>query len=169
MGDIGTARVVPRVVMREAAAALLRRLRDEHGPILLHQSGGCCDGSVPISFPVGGFRVGDHDVLLGLLDLRLAAGEVSREVPEGADAVPVWIARAQFPAWRWSRIVLDTEPGPGAGFSLDETLPEHLVARSHIVADHEVAVLDAQPPITGLAFERGARPVPPSTPLVVGA
>ena len=159
--------VVPRVVVLPPALALLRRLREAHGPLLLHQSGGCCDGSVPYCFPVGGLLIGDHDVLLGVLDLRLEVGEVPSSAPEGADAVPVWIAGAQFPAWRYSRLIIDAVAGPGAGFSLDETVGEHLLTRSRIFADAEVAPLDAVEPVRGLAYERGTRPPLPTFPLVV--
>lgn len=164
-GDV----VVPRVVLLPPALALLRRLRDAHGPLLLHQSGGCCDGSVPYCFPVGGFFIGDHDVLLGVLDLRLEVGEVPSSEPAGADAVPVWIAGAQFAAWRYSQLIIDATPGPGAGFSLDETVGERLLTRSRIVADAEVAPLDAVEPVRGLAYERGARPPLPTFPLVVAS
>ena len=159
--------VVPRAVFLPPAVALLRRLRDQHGPLLLHQSGGCCDGSVPYCFPVGGFLIGDHDVLLGVLDLRLEPGQVPTEAVEGADAVPVWIAGAQYEAWGYSQLIIDALPGPGAGFSLDETVGEHLLTRSRIFSDAEVAPLDAVVPVRGLAYERGARPPLPTFPLVV--
>ncbi len=56
-------------VITAAAAELLTRLQDRHGPVLFHQSGGCCDGSSPMCYPLGEFLIGDRDVLLGVLDV----------------------------------------------------------------------------------------------------
>ncbi|MEE2045367.1 DUF779 domain-containing protein, partial [Nocardiopsis tropica] len=87
MGAPGSGEEVERVAVTEKAAALLRELRDEHGPLMFHQSGGCCDGSSPMCYPAGEFRTGDSDVHLGYLD----AG-----TPE---PVPVWMSRSQFAVW----------------------------------------------------------------------
>jgi uncharacterized protein len=77
----------PGVVISAAAAELLARLRDRHGPVMFHQSGGCCDGSSPMCYPSGDFLVGDRDVLLGVLDLGDGVpgrgGGFSLEAPEG--------------------------------------------------------------------------------------
>ena len=58
-----------RVALTPAAVDLLRMLWDKHGPLMFHQSGGCCDGSSPMCYPAGDFITGDSDVLLGLFDL----------------------------------------------------------------------------------------------------
>ena len=60
--------MTPRVVITSDAAKLLGQLQDKHGPLMFHQSGGCCDGSSPMCYPDGDFIVGDRDVLLGVLD-----------------------------------------------------------------------------------------------------
>ena len=73
---------VTRVDVTPAAAAMMRQLRGQHGPLMFHQSGGCCDGSSPMCYPDGDFIVGDRDILLGLLDVT------SDKQPDG---VPVWI------------------------------------------------------------------------------
>ena len=97
----------PRCALITAAAAeLLDQLRDKHGPLMFHQSGGCCDGSSPMCYPDGDFIVGDRDVLLGVLDI-------------GADGVPVWISGPQFQAWKHTQLVIDVVPGRGGGFSLE--------------------------------------------------
>ena len=57
-----------RVAITAEAAALVRSLREEHGPLMFHQSGGCCDGSAPMCYPVGEFRLGERDVLLGSIE-----------------------------------------------------------------------------------------------------
>ncbi|AQA21811.1 hypothetical protein BTZ20_1421 [Rhodococcus sp. MTM3W5.2] len=108
-----------RIVATAAAMDLLRRLGMVHGPLMMHQSGGCCDGSAPMCYPAGEFIVGDRDVLVGLLDLRLGVGEVPSSVPDGDDAVPVWISGTQFAAWQHTQLVLDVVPGRGSGFSLE--------------------------------------------------
>ncbi|EKF25341.1 hypothetical protein C731_0662 [Mycolicibacterium hassiacum DSM 44199] len=92
----------PRVEVTPAAAELLRRLQDRHGPLMFHQSGGCCDGSSPMCYPAGEFIVGDRDVLLGVLDV--GAG------------VPVWISGPQYEAWQHTQLIIDVVPGPGSGF-----------------------------------------------------
>ncbi|EUA22741.1 hypothetical protein I552_7232 [Mycobacterium xenopi 3993] len=91
----------PRVVITAAAAQLLRQLQERHGPVMFHQSGGCCDGSSPMCYPDGDFLVGDRDVLLGVLDI--------------GDGVPVWISGPQFETWKHTQLVIDVVPGRGGG------------------------------------------------------
>jgi len=91
-----------QVLVTEAAAALIDRLRAKHGPLMFHQSGGCCDGSSPMCYPVGEFLVGDSDVLLG-------------EV-HGAK---FYISRSQFEYWKHTQLNLDVVPGRGGMFSLE--------------------------------------------------
>jgi uncharacterized protein (DUF779 family) len=88
---------IERVKVTEAAAELIRKLRAAHGPLLFHQSGGCCDGSSPMCFPAGEFRIGQNDVRLG-------------EV-EGA---PVYIGGQQFELWKHTQLVIDAVPGRGS-------------------------------------------------------
>src|SRR2546430_1408665 len=94
---------VARVAVTGAAADVLRRLTGQHGPLMFHQSGGCCDGSAPMCYPAGEFRVGTQDVLLGQV----------------AGNVPVWMGAAQFAYWRHTQVTIDVVPGRGAGFSLE--------------------------------------------------
>lgn len=148
----------PRVVVTVDAVALLRRLADRHGPLMMHQSGGCCDGSAPMCYPDGEFVVGDRDVLLGVLDLRLAVGETSPTLPDDGDAVPVWISGSQFEAWKHTRLVLDVVPGRGSGFSLE--VPEGLrfLSRGAVFTDDENAALSDSPPLLGRDWAAGVRP-----------
>ena len=110
-----------RVAVTEAAAALLRELRGEHGPLMFHQSGGCCDGSSPMCYPAGEFRTGDSDVHLGDLD----AG-----TPE---PVPVWMPRSQFALWSHTHLTIDVVPGRGAGFSLEAPTGRRFLIRSRLM------------------------------------
>jgi len=115
---------VERVKVTEAAVELIRKLRAAHGPLLFHQSGGCCDGSAPMCYPAGEFRIGQNDVRLG-------------EV-EGA---PVYIGGKQFELWKHTQLVIDAVPGRGAGFSLEAPEGYRFLTRSRVFTDEEVAEL----------------------------
>ncbi|MBW0015639.1 DUF779 domain-containing protein [Mycobacterium sp.] len=140
--------MVARVVITEAAAELLGRLRDRHGPLMFHQSGGCCDGSSPMCYPDGDFVVGDRDVLLGVLDVG----------PSGSDGVPVWISGPQFAAWQHTQLVIDVVPGRGGGFSLEAPEGMRFLSRGRVFTADEQALLQAAPVITGADYQRGERP-----------
>jgi hypothetical protein len=130
--------------MTAAAADLLLRLQERHGPVMFHQSGGCCDGSSPMCYPRGDFIVGDRDVLLGVLDV--------------GDGVPVWISGPQFAAWKHTQLIIDVVPGRGGGFSLEAPEGVRFLSRGRVFTDEEMALLQATPVITGAAYERGERP-----------
>ncbi|MVU80866.1 DUF779 domain-containing protein [Nocardia sp. ET3-3] len=148
---------------------LLRRLRAAHGPLMLHQSGGCCDGSAPMCYPAGEFVIGDRDVLLGLLDLRLRAGERAESEPAPEDVVPVWISGPQFDAWEHTQLVLDMVPGRGSGFSLESPEGYRFLSRGRVFDPAELAALGAVAIVTGAGFEQGELPVPSDEPQVVDA
>ena len=126
-----------RVAVTPEAADLLRRLRAEHGPLMFHQSGGCCDGSSPMCYPLGEFATGPSDVLLGSLDLGDEPGE--DEGNEGA--VPVWMSAAQFEYWSHTHLTIDVVPGRGGGFSLEAPLGVRFLIRSRMLTDEEMAGL----------------------------
>jgi uncharacterized protein len=132
------------VVVTAAAAELLESLRQRHGPLMFHQSGGCCDGSSPMCYPRGDFLVGDRDVLLGVLDL--------------GDGVPVWISGPQYQAWKHTQLVIDVVPGRGGGFSLEAPEGVRFLSRGRVFTDEEQDQVRATPVITGAAYERGERP-----------
>ncbi|SFB47761.1 hypothetical protein SAMN05216266_11355 [Amycolatopsis marina] len=119
-----------RVDLTEAAAELLRRLVKQHGPVMFHQSGGCCDGSAPMCYPHGEFRTGAADVHLGDL-----------VVPGIAD-VPVWMSGPQFEYWRHTHLTIDVVSGRGSGFSLEAPEGVRFLIRSRLLTDAEVADLD---------------------------
>ncbi|GAB2544137.1 DUF779 domain-containing protein [Nocardia heshunensis] len=141
---------VPRRVRITAEAMdLLRRLRATHGPLLLHQSGGCCDGSAPMCYPAGDFIIGDRDILLGVLDLRLTPGEFATTAPTPDDQVPVWISGPQFTAWRHTQLVLDAVPGRGSGFSLEAPEGLRFLSRARVFDPVEQSRLESATPLTG--------------------
>ena len=137
-------------VITAAAAELLGRLQERHGPVMFHQSGGCCDGSSPMCYPRGDFLVGDRDVLLGVLELGPEA--------DGADGVPVWISGPQYQTWKHTQLVIDVVPGRGGGFSLEAPEGVRFLSRGRVFTDEERALLEATPVVTGAAYERGERP-----------
>jgi uncharacterized protein len=118
-----------RVAVTAEAADLLRRLAAEHGPLMFHQSGGCCDGSSPMCYPLGEFVTGPADVLLGFLEA-------------GADPVPVWMSAAQFRYWSHTHLTIDVVPGRGGGFSLEAPLGVRFLIRSRLLTEDEMAGLD---------------------------
>ncbi len=96
---VGNTDPLARVVATQAAHELLNEIRADHGAVLFHQSGGCCDGSSPMCYPVDDFRIGGTDVKLGEVD--------------GAE---VYISGPQFEAWKHTQLILDVVPGRGVMF-----------------------------------------------------
>lgn len=120
-----------RIALTPAAGDLLRRLREAHGPLMFHQSGGCCDGSSPMCYPAGEFRTGAADVLLGRLT-----------VPGIAESVDFWMAADQFARWRHTHLTVDVVPGRGGGFSLEAPEGVRFLIRSRLFSEEERARLD---------------------------
>ncbi|HSV67270.1 MAG TPA: DUF779 domain-containing protein [Mycobacteriales bacterium] len=145
-----------RVLVTERAADLIRRLRGEHGPLMFHQSGGCCDGSSPMCYPAGEFLVGDRDVLLGSV------------LPEEG-GTPVWISGTQFAAWRHTQLVLDVVPGRGGGFSLEAPHGVRFLTRGRVYSPDELTALDTAPPLTGAQVEAGEVEPPGGGPTIISA
>jgi uncharacterized protein (DUF779 family) len=102
-----------KVSATPAALALLAEIVRDHGPVLFHQSGGCCDGSSPMCYPRGEFLIGDGDVLLGEID-----------------GTPFYIGAAQHEVWRHTDLVIDVVPGRGGMFSLDNGRERRFLTRS---------------------------------------
>jgi uncharacterized protein (DUF779 family) len=121
-----TETIPSRVSATPAALAFIAEIAADHGAILFHQSGGCCDGSSPMCYPQDDFIVGDRDVKLGEIG-----------------GVPVYIGAAQFEAWRRTRLIIDVVPGRGGMFSLDNGRERRFLTRSHAFTDDEMARLDA--------------------------
>jgi len=118
-----------RVALTEQAADLLRQLARVHGPLMFHQSGGCCDGSAPMCYPLGEFRVGGSDVLLGTLAVR------------GGQDVPFYMSRSQFGYWKHTQLTVDVVAGRGSGFSLEAPERVRFIIRSRLFFDQEAAAL----------------------------
>ena len=120
---------VARVAVTPAAEAMLRQLQAQHGPLLFHQSGGCCDGSAPMCYPRREFQVGERDVLLGEI-----AG------------VPFYMGAQQFEYWQHTHLTVDVVPGRGSGFSLEAPEGVRFLTRSRLFDDDEWRALEAAGP-----------------------
>ncbi|MCK8517292.1 DUF779 domain-containing protein [Methylonatrum kenyense] len=117
---------VTRVSVTDAATELIERLAAIHGPLLFHQSGGCCDGSAPMCYPRKEFRIGAQDVYLGEI-----AGQ------------PFYIGGAQFDYWEHTHLIIDVVPGRDSGFSLESPEGLRFLARSRLYTDEEWAELES--------------------------
>ncbi|TFB55599.1 DUF779 domain-containing protein [Cryobacterium tagatosivorans] len=119
----------PRVEFTPATVDLLRSLWDEHGPLMFHQSGGCCDGSSPMCFPAGEFITSDRDVLLGRLDIARP----------GSDAQPIdfWMSAEQFEYWSHTFLTVDVVPGRGSGFSAEAPRGVRFLIRSRLMTSFD--------------------------------
>ena len=120
---------LPRVLITPAAAALVEELVAEHGELLFHQSGGCCDGSSPMCYPRSDFRVGSRDVFLG----RIAG-------------CPFYMGAAQYEYWAHTQLTIDVVPGRGGGFSVEAPRGVRFLTRSRVFTDEEWALLERQGP-----------------------
>ena len=115
---------IERVIATPAALALIDAIRADHGPVMFHQSGGCCDGSSPMCYPLGEFRLGEGDILLGTVG-----------------GAPVYIGRAQGEAWAHTQLILDVVPGRGGMYSLDNGREQRFLTRGRVFTDEELSAL----------------------------
>ncbi len=120
---------IARVELSEKAVALLAELTQTHGPLMFHQSGGCCDGSSPMCYPQGEFRTGAVDVLLAELDAGLP------------QTIPFWMSESQFEYWSHTHLTVDVVPGRGSGFSVESPTGQRFLIRSRLFTDDESARL----------------------------
>lgn len=115
---------LPRVALTEESAALLRTLWAKHGPLMFHQSGGCCDGSSPMCYPEGDFITSDNDVLLGTLNIS---------PNETAQPIGFWMSREQFEYWSHTFLTVDVVAGRGGGFSVEAPEGFRFLVRSRLM------------------------------------
>jgi len=127
-----------RVELTELAEELLRKLTSTHGPLMFHQSGGCCDGSSPMCYQAGEFRVGGQDVKLG--DLVVAGIQ---------EPIGFWMSASQFEYWKHTHLTVDVVDGRGGGFSLESPEGKRFLIRSRLFTDEEWAILEHQEVPTG--------------------
>jgi uncharacterized protein (DUF779 family) len=114
-----------RVTATAAALGLIDELAQEHGPIIFHQSGGCCDGSSPMCYPKGELMIGEGDVRLGEIG-----------------GAPFYMSRSQFEYWRHTQLIIDLVPGRGGMFSLENGREVRFLTRSRVFTEGELAGLE---------------------------
>lgn len=122
-----TPQTTSRIDITPAASAVIDTLRQRNGPLMFHQSGGCCDGSSPMCFAEGDFRTGPSDVRLGQID--------------GCD---FWMSDDQFEYWKHTHLTIDVTPGRGASFSLEIPMGVRFMIRSRLFTEAEY---DSLPPV----------------------
>lgn len=115
-----------QVLATDTAVQLIRKLRAQHGELMFHQSGGCCDGSSPMCYPRNEFLTGDSDVQLG-----------------DVDGVPFYMSKSQFEYWKHTQLILDVVPGRGGMFSLENSEGVRFLIRSRVFTDDEIRELRA--------------------------
>jgi uncharacterized protein (DUF779 family) len=116
-----TTQTVARIAVTPAAADVIAQLRARHGPLMFHQSGGCCDGSSPMCYAAGDFIVGQSDIWLGQI--------------EGCD---FWMSDDQFSYWQYTQLTIDVTPGRGASFSLEIPMGVRFLTRSRLFEPDEL-------------------------------
>jgi len=118
---------IARVTATPAALAFIGELRGRYGRLMFFQSGGCCDGSAPMCYPAGEFKLSDTDVCLGSLD-----------------GAPFYIGKEQFGYWEHTQLIIDVVAGNGGMFSLDNGTGRRFLTRSRVFTDEECGLLRTQ-------------------------
>ena len=127
-----------RVDLTGEAADLLRRLTGIHGPLMFHQSGGCCDGSSPMCFPAGEFMTSEADVHLADL------------VVEGTPApIGFWMSVSQYAYWKHTHLTVDVVKGRGSGFSVEAPEGVRFLIRSRLLTGAELSAFGITAPTVG--------------------
>ena len=116
---------IPRITATDAALQLIEKLKQLHGPLMFHQSGGCCDGSAPMCFEEGELRVGNNDTCLGII-----AG------------CKFYMSADQFEYWKHTQLILDVSPGRGSSFSLEIPLGVRFCIQSKLFTEEELEKLE---------------------------
>lgn len=112
--------MVERVTATEAALSLIKHLKEIHGDLMFHQSGGCCDGSSPMCYPRDEFRTGDSDVLLGEIG-----------------GTPFYMSKDQYDYWKHTQLIIDVVDGRGGMFSLEGPEGKRFLTRSRVFTTEE--------------------------------
>lgn len=128
-----------RVEFSAASEELLRKLHAIHRcGFMFHQSGGCCDGSSPMCYQAGEFRVGPSDVLMQVIEVE--------GIPE---PIKFYMSLEQFEYWRHTHLTIDVVPGRGSGFSMESPEGVRFLTRSRLFTDEEADALSAAPIVLG--------------------
>jgi uncharacterized protein len=118
---------VKKILITEKAIEVIDQLKDRFGPLMFHQSGGCCDGSSPMCFEDGDFKIGDSDILLGHIY-----------------GCPFYMSRDQYEYWKHTQLTLDVTPGRGSSFSIEIPMGVRFMIRSRLFTMEEIEALKTQ-------------------------
>jgi uncharacterized protein (DUF779 family) len=116
--------MTPRVLISEEAIAVVNQLKERFGELMFHQSGGCCDGSQPMCFEKGDFKIGESDVCLGTIE-----------------NTEFWMSKDQQEYWQYTQLTIDVVPGRGSSFSLEIPMGLRFITKSRLFTEEERANL----------------------------
>jgi hypothetical protein len=117
--------MIPRVTISPKAIEVVNQLKSKFGELMFHQSGGCCDGSQPMCFEKGDFKLGQSDVCLGII--------------EGCE---FWMSSDQFEYWKHTQLLIDIAPGRGSSFSIEIPLGLRFLTKSRMFTEEEETQLE---------------------------
>lgn len=116
----------PRILNTPEAGEWISRLTAQHGPLMFHQSGGCCDNSAANCYLPTDLTIGPYDVHLGEIG-----------------GVPFYISASQYEYWKHTQLIIDVIDGSGGTFSLEGNTGKAFHTRSRLFTDAEWAELQA--------------------------
>lgn len=116
-----------KVIITDRALRIVRQIEKNHGPVIFHQSGGCCDGSSPMCLPKGDFMIDDNDEFLGDLE-----------------GVPFYMSKFQYNYWKHTQLTIDVVEGRGSSFSLEIPMGLRFVVKSRLFTDEEIKSLESE-------------------------
>lgn len=114
-----------RVDLTKEASALISTLKEKYGPLMFHQSGGCCDGSQPMCFEKGDFIIGGSDIKIGEID-----------------DCEFFMSKDQYEYWKHTHLTIDVIPGRGSSFSLEIPLGFRFIVQSRLFSEAELQDLE---------------------------
>lgn len=114
-----------RILITEEAALLVHQLKNRFGELMFHQSGGCCDGSQPMCFEKGEFKIGNSDVCLGTVENS-----------------EFWMSKDQYDYWKHTQLTIDITEGRGSSFSLEIPMGYRFIIKSRLFTEDEYANLE---------------------------
>ena len=117
--------MIRRIDTTDLAVELINELKAKHGPLVFHQSGGCCDGSAPMCFPKDEFIIGYSDVCLGEVE-----------------GIEFWMSQDQFEYWKHTHLTLDVVAGRGSSFSLEIPYGKRFMIVSRLFTPEEQGNLE---------------------------
>ena len=117
--------MVKRVLITKEASGLIAQLKQQFGELMFHQSGGCCDGSQPMCFEKGEFKLGGSDIQIGTIE-----------------DCGFYMSRDQYEYWKHTQLTIDITKGRGSSFSLEIPLGYRFIVHSRLFTEEEILHLE---------------------------